>query len=154
MKNRGFTLIEFIVGMTAGFAITVVAAFLFAPVDNWVFTSARRTGFSQTSAAMMRVMKEVRRLDGVAQIQTFTAEQFQFVDIDSNTVNIQKTGTDLLLDGDALARNVQGLVFTYLDENGAVAALKDDIRVVKIELDVASGTMTIHLESAAKIRNL
>lgn len=154
MKKSGFTLLEFIIGMTAGVAIALVAVFLFAPVDNWVYTQSRRSGTSENSAAMMRMLKEIRRIKTPGQIQIFDADHLQFIDIDDQTVDFQKSGTDLLRDADVLARNVQGLTFSYMDEEGNVTTDVGEIRVVRVELVTTSGAQTIRLQSSARIRNL
>lgn len=147
-------MVEFIMGMTAGVTVALVAVFLFAPVENWVFTKARRSGVSDAQMAITRMLKEIRRIKAPGQIQTFTAEQLSFVDIENAAVTFQKTGTDLMRNGDVLARNVQGLVFTYLDKDGNVAAAAGQIRVMRVELAIVSGNQTVRLRSAARIRNL
>ena len=44
--------------------------------------------------------------------------------------------------------------FTYQDKDGAAAATAGQIRVIKVEVVLTSGSQTVRLESAARIRNL
>jgi len=154
MKRDGFTLVEFVILIAALSAVALTAWVLFAPVNNWFFTQNRRSGFGESAVAVTRVLKEVRRIKDPNQIFTFTSDHLNFMDIDNNTVDFQLSGSNFLRDSDVLARNVNSLNFTYLDEDGAVAAVKQDIRVIVINLATASGDQTIRLESAARIRNL
>lgn len=153
VKKRGFSLVEMVLGVAIGTIIALVAYFMIMPVESWVFTQARRGGMTACSAAMARMLKEIRVVNGPSQISTFTSDQLSFTDINSNLVTFQKSGTDLLRGGDALARNVQALIFSYLDENGNVTAVKADVRVIAVELAMTSGNQVIRLQSAARIRN-
>lgn len=146
-------MVEFVISMAIVAAFSTMIMFLYAPADNFAFTQARRAGFSETSVGMMRMLKEIRTMKDTNQIQMMTADHMRFLNASSQWVEIQKTGTNLMLDTDVLARNVSGLAFTYLDEDGNVTAVKQDVRVVRIGLDIGSMGQTIHLQSAARIRN-
>jgi len=87
------------------------------------------------------------------QINVMDADHIRFLDASSNWIEIQKSGTNLTLNTDVLARDVSSLTFTYLDEDGNVTAAKQDVRVIKIKLVIDSMGQTIRLESAARIRN-
>lgn len=154
MKNRGFTLIELVIGMAAGVAVALFAFMLFAPIENWMFTQSRRGGISGASVAVMRMEKEIMRVKTPSNILTLAPEQLRFVDIDGNTVSFQKSGTDLLRGSDVLARDVSSLTFTYLDKDGIVTAIAANVRVIKVNIAITSGTQTVRLETAALIRNL
>jgi prepilin-type N-terminal cleavage/methylation domain-containing protein len=154
MNRRGFTLVELIMVIAAGSAVALTIWVLFGPVNNWVFTQQRRSGYGEATVAVTRILKEIRRVKAPGQIQTWDADHFQFVDVDNNTVDFQLSGTDLLRDSDVLARNVSSLAFSYLDKDGAVAGAKGQIRVIKVEVILTSGVQTVRLESAARIRNL
>ncbi|MFH1829276.1 MAG: hypothetical protein ABH871_00670 [Pseudomonadota bacterium] len=154
MKKRGFSVVEFIMTIAAGAIGALMIWGLFGPVDNWMFTQRRRLGFSENSAAITRMVKEIRRVKAPGQILTFTADHFKFVDIDNNTIDFQLSGTDFMRDTDVLARNVQNITFTYQDKDGNVAAVASQIRVIKVKLVTTSGNQTIALETADRIRNL
>jgi hypothetical protein len=152
-KKNGFSIVELILGMAAGAAIALVAYFLVLPAESWVLTQARRGGVSDCSAALTRMLSEIRLINGPSGIQTFAVSQLVFNDVDGSSISFQKSGTDLLMAGDVLTRHVQSLEFTYLDENGAVTAVRDDIRVIRVKLVILSGGQPVRLESAARLRN-
>ena len=154
MKERGFTFIEFIIAMAAGLAIALIAVVLLTPLDSWVFSKERRVGTFEGQAAMMRMIKEIRHIKAPDQISTFSPERLTFVDVDDNTVDFQKSGSNLLRGSDPLAHDVQSLTFTYYDETGAAAAAAADIRVVRVELVLDVDGETITLRAAERIRNL
>lgn len=153
MNKKGFTLIELVIGMVAGAAISMVAVFLLAPMDNWVFTQSKRSGMNDASFVISRVIKEVRRIRSPADIATMTASRLTFTDIDAASVDFQFAAGELKRGTDVLARDVNAFSFTYLDENGAVTAVAASVRVVRVTLSMASGDETINLRSAAKVRN-
>lgn len=146
-------MIEFITAMVIIGALAMMIMFLYAPAENYAFTQSRRTGFSEGSAALTRMMKEIRTMKDVNQIQEMTSDHIRFLDGSSQWVEIQLSGTNLMLDTDVLARSVTGLTFTYLDEDGNTTATKQDVRVVDIALTIDSRGQIIRLESAARIRN-
>lgn len=152
-KERGFTLVEFIIGMAAGAAISLVVVFLFAPINNWFFTRERRGAVDETQVAMTRMMKEIVRVKSPSQISVFTATTLTFVDIDNATVSFSLSGQNLLRGADVLAREVQSLAFTYLDKDGVVTATNTSIRVIRINLTIGTGTRRVTLESSARLRN-
>jgi prepilin-type N-terminal cleavage/methylation domain-containing protein len=155
MKNkRGFTLIEFVLVMTAGVVIATMAFVLLGPVDNWVHTKRRRAGASEGQAALMRMIKEIRHVKTPGQITNFNPERLTFVDVDDNTVDFQKSGNYLMRGSDVLANNIQSLNFTYYDKDGNVAATAGDIRVIRAELALTVEGLTIRFRSAERIRNL
>ena len=154
MKGKGFTLVELVIAIAAVSAVALMTWVLFGPVNNWMFTQRRRAGFAENSAAITRVLKEIRRVKAPGQIQTWTSDHFRFVDIDNNAVDFQLSGTDLMRDSDVLVRDVSGITFSYLDRNGAAAGAVGQIRMIRVKLVTTSGGQTITLESAARMRNL
>lgn len=153
MNRRGLTMLELILTITAGAAISLIAYILINPVDNVLVTTLRRGGVTEAQAAMTRMLAEIERVKEPALISTMTSSYLAFTDVDDQAVDFQLSGTDLLRGSDVLARNVSALTFQYLDENGAVTAVADDVRVIRISVTITSGNQTINLQSAAGIRN-
>jgi prepilin-type N-terminal cleavage/methylation domain-containing protein len=153
MSKKGFTFVELIIGMTAGAAIALVVFVLFAPTENWLFTQARRIGTTEDSAALMRIVREVGRINGTSNILAFEAGRLRFVDIDGNTVEFTTSGSELQRNGDALAENVQGISFQYLDKGGNATAVRDQISVIEIELATLAGGNPVRLRTGGRLRN-
>jgi len=161
--HKGFTMVELVIAMTAGVAIAMVAMFLYAPVRNWVFIKDRRGGMAEGSAAVMKITREIGRINNPSLITAMTATSLRFTDIDSAIVCFFQASTNILrgsgaaactaATGDVLARNVQSITFTYLDKDGAVTAVAANVRIIKLLLVVTSGSQTIRLESSTRVRN-
>lgn len=153
-NQRGFTLLELVLGLVAGAVIAAVAFMLLTPVHNWFFTKQRVIGLDDTRAALTRMTNEIKRIKSSDDISTFAAQQLTFTDYDDNVVTFQQSGTDLLKNGAVLARNVQNFNFTYLKDDGTVALTAQEIRVIRVRLDIASGNEIIRLRSGERIRNI
>lgn len=153
MKPRAFTLVEIVIGMAAGAAVTLALASLWAPVDNWMFTVSRRGGISEAQTALMRMVKEIRRVKTPNDILTMGAVDFRFTDIDDSAVEFRLQGTDLERNSDVLASNVQGLLFEYLDAGGAAAGAAANVRTVRVTIQIDAGETTVVMRSSARIRN-
>lgn len=158
MKIRGFTLVETVIGMTAGAAVALMVFMLLTPAQNWLFTQTRRAGINENQTAVARIVSEINRIKSPAQIQNnFSVSNLQFVDIDNNAVTIQQSGTNILLNGDVLASNVQAFSLLYYDEDGNPIidqAAPIQIRVIELRLEITCGSQLVRLQSSARIRNL
>lgn len=152
--KKGFTLIELVVGMVIGVAVAMVAYTLVEPTQNWLFSEARRGGMGQGEAAMMRMVREIRRIKSPGSLAMHAPTQLSFIDYEDNIVNFQLVGSNLMRGSNVLARGVQGLVFGYLNENGIPTSTTADIRVITIDLMIDSGTQTVRLSSGERIRNI
>lgn len=152
-KKRGFTLVELIMAVViAGIVSIIFAAVINGAMQSWLFLRDQRQMVTDAGSVMMRIVREIRRCNGTANIQAFNSGQFQFVDIDGNTVNFQLNGPNVQRNGVTLINNVSGLNFTYLDLIGAVTAARDSIRTVQITLLVNNGVRNARLQGAAAIR--
>ncbi|MBU0574033.1 MAG: type II secretion system GspH family protein [Candidatus Margulisbacteria bacterium] len=156
--KKGYTLIEsIIVIVVLSAAVFAIGTFLFKLTDSWATVRNKNNIASASRLAMNRMVREIRRVNKPSQIITFTATEFRFVDVGSGTVRFYQSGTDLYRDSDILASNLNssdGLSFTYLDQNGAVTATKQDIKTIRISLHLEYGDDDYYLQSSARIRNL
>lgn len=151
---KGFTAIELVLGIVVGVAVALVAYVMLEPVRNFAFTEARRAGTNTGEVAMLRMVKEIGRINQPSQITTHTATQLSFVDYDTNAITYQLSGTDILRNGNVLASGVQSLAFEYLDEDGIVTAIPADMRIITVELNISVGDQVVRLRSAERIRNI
>ena len=152
--EKGFTLIELVVGIVAGAIVAAVAYTLIEPTQSWLFSEARRGGMGGGGAAMMRMVREIRRIKSPGSIATHSPTQLSFVDYDDSMVNFQLVGTNLMRGSNVLIRGVQSLNFDYLNENGISTSVTADIRIVTIDMTIASGAQLVRLSSAERIRNI
>jgi len=157
MNQKAFTLIELIMVITLiGITALMLAPFISTCLDAWLFSESERDVVFSSRLAMNRMVREIRQVFRASSINTFTATEFEFVDVDSNTINFQQSGSSLNRDSNELAQNLQnpdGLTFTYLDSDGNVTATQADIRMVRIKLIIESGDSSITLQSLARFRN-
>ncbi len=154
MKRNGLTVIELVLGLTAGAIVAFVAVFLMAPADNWLFIMERRTASAEVERAVDRILREISRIKSPSQVTTFGASNLTFTDIDNQVVSFSLTGGDLMRGNSSpLAKNVQSLTFEYLGKDGIPAAAASSIRVIRVTVVMTAGTQTVRLQSAAQLRN-
>lgn len=155
---KSFTLIELImvivlVGIIAG----VITPFLANSFRYWVLTRSERDAIFSARLAINRMVREIREIKNVSSITVFTPTQFTFTDINDNSIDFRQSGSSLMRNSYELSDKLQnpgGLTFTYLDQNGNVTAVQNDIRMVRIGLILQKGDATVTLESLARFRNL
>ena len=158
-KNlKGFTLLEvlivlFVVGIVAG----VITPLISTALDSWIFQKAEIDLLFSSRLSMNRMVREIRQIKNAAYITTFTATKLEFQDINDNVINFQQVGNSLLRNSNELTDKLKptgGLNFTYLDNNGDVATVKEDISMVRVKLILESGDNNITIQSLSRLRNL
>lgn len=158
MKKKGFTLIEIIMVVVILAVVSFIfGAFITTAIDSWVFVKTREDALSSARKSIIRMTREMRRIKKPVHIITATTTECQFVDIGEGIVDFKQNGTNLLRNDVVLATGVVdpgGLVFTYLDEDGNPTSVKQDIRSIRIKLNIQREEQDIKLESAVRIRNL
>lgn len=160
MKKRSFTLIELIMVITVvGIIAAVLAPFIATSFDAWIFHNSERDVLFSGRLAMNRMLREIRRIKNLSSITTFSATEFDFLDIDSNRIDFKQSGGILLRNADELTNkllNPGGLSFTYLKSTDpdVAAVQKQDIRIVRIRLQLVSGDSTLSIQSSLRLRNL
>lgn len=158
---RGFTLIELIMVITiAGLIAAVFSPFISSTLDAWLFTKSERDVVFSARLAMNRMVREIRHVKDTDSISTFTDTEFEFIDINDNSINFQQSNNSLLRNSYELTdklQNSDGLEFTYLTsdlQKIQSQSRKDDIRIVRITLILESGDSTITIQSLSRFRNV
>lgn len=156
-KHRGFSLTELIMVMAvAGIIAVIFSLVIYSGLDTWLFLRGQKRLMAETSSALRRMVREIKRTRGTtdADILTFTATRYQFRDMNNTLIDFQKVGSNLNRNNAVLLENLpaDGLAFVYWDKNGAVTIEKSDIRTIGITLKTASGGNIINLRSAAGLR--
>lgn len=158
MKKKSFTLIEMVLVTVILAAIAVmIAPFINVALDAWVVNKTERNLVFSARLATNRMVREMREIKDTDSITTFTETEFEFLDINDNTINYQQSSSLLLRNSDELATMLQdpgGLSFSYLDSSGNPTGTKSNIRMVRMTLTLISGDISITLESLAKLRNV
>ncbi|MBU4148945.1 MAG: prepilin-type N-terminal cleavage/methylation domain-containing protein [Candidatus Omnitrophica bacterium] len=158
MNKRGFTLIELVmVIVIIAIIVVMIAPFIATMLDSWLFLKTERDMLFSTRLALNRVVREIRQIENVASIATFTATEFEFDEVGSNTINFRQSGSSLLRNSDELCDKLQdpgGLTFTYLDSDGNVTATAANIRMVRVKMILELEDSSITIESSATFRNI
>ncbi|MBI5078655.1 type II secretion system protein [Candidatus Saganbacteria bacterium] len=160
MKSNkpGFTLIEAVVVISLLAIVSFgIGGFILTSMQNWMLTSGREAAVNNARNAMNRVTAELRRINKPANILTAASSKCAFVDISTQVITFEQSAANLLRNSDILAAGLgspEGLRFTYLDANGNVTAVTQDIRSIRVWLFLFSGGQSTTLESSARIRTL
>ena len=157
MNKNGFTLIEVIMGMAITAIIVVVISFVInTGMDSWFFMNEQGKMMADVRSAVRRMQREINRTASNESISTFSSAEYEFVDVDNNTINYQMNATNLERNNILLLENLapsEGLEFVYLDENGIETSSKEGIRTIQFTIKVSKGTNQVLLRSSAGIRN-
>ena len=157
INKEGFSLVEFIIVIVIIGAIAGMAApFISTILNAWVFSKTERDIIFSARLSLNRMAREIRQIRNVASINTFTSTEFDFIHIDDNQIDFKQSGSLLLRNANELSDKLQnpgGLEFTYLDSDGNVTGVRDNIRMVRIKLILVSGSNNLTVESLARFRN-
>ncbi len=158
--QHGFSLIELImviliVGIIAGMSALLVSQGFNAFFNSEDILDAN----SQGQLAMQRMARDIQLIRSPADISTATSGQLSFTDINNNTVSYVLSGSNLNLTKNAntqtLAIGVNGLTFTYYDQNGTTPPASTAVtRYIKVTLIVTQNNVNYTLATAIYPRNL
>jgi prepilin-type N-terminal cleavage/methylation domain-containing protein len=161
IKNHraGVTLIEMImVIMIVGIISSIFAVVFNGGMSGWFFMKDQKGMMMETRAVMKRMIREIKttKNNDSGSILNFEMTRYRFVDVNNNTVDYQKSGTNLLRNGSVILDNLDangGLQFYYFNSSGAQTSSREFIRTVRVVLFTQSGNNSVRLQSAAGIRN-
>ncbi len=159
MNKKAYTLMEIVISVAiAGIVAGVFAIVINAGMENWFLLKGQKRIMMETRAAMQRMLREIRitRDTSDTGILNFTSTRYRFRDINNNTIDYQRDGSDLERNNRVLLENLAasgGLEFVYLDASGETTAVRGNIRSVRVTLIVQEGDNRVRLRSAASIRN-
>ena len=154
--KRGFSMVEAIVSVIViGIIASILSLFIRSSFDAWFFLNRQEKISSEARSTLAQMSSEVKRIKQNTNILTYTSSELSFIDLDDNTITYSQEGTSLYRNGvDVLGRlqDPGGIVFTYLAEDGSVAATKQDISAIRFKLTLVIGSNRYASESAAWIR--
>ena len=163
--GKGFTLLEVIIVILILAVVAGTGVQLMINVTKASVLQYNRKEMSETARlALDRVIREIRRILNDTSVVIATSGAFQFINIDSENITFNTSGTTLqrIVDGttNALADNVSSLTFTYYDSAGAtiatpvVSPLATDIRRVEVDLTLSSGGTDYYSKAQVSPRRL
>ncbi len=157
MNKKAVTLVELVMVIAvAGIIGVTLGVYVSTTLDSWALSRTERDIVFSARLALNRMIREIRQVKGVSDINVFNSDEFSFTDINSNSINFKQSGNSLLRNSDELSDKLQnpgGLTFTYLDANGNITAVKNDIRKVRVKLIIESGNSSITIQSQARCMN-
>jgi prepilin-type N-terminal cleavage/methylation domain-containing protein len=159
---KGLTLIELVMTIViVGILLGVLSFSVKGIMDMWNFWSFRSEVVSQGRVAVMRMVREIRQVRNETSIFIADRSSMQFNDTNNQTVDYSLSGSDLIRNGNVLARGVNNLTFSYYNITNAElaplplnAASRPEIYVIGITLKITSGDQNKTLETRVYPRNL
>lgn len=152
----GFTLIEAITSIVLAALISlVVAAALAEGISAWTFFSGQKSLAVESRAALYRLTREIKLINGQTNILTFESDRLDFIDENSQTVSFAQVGSRLQRNSETLLANLAtagGFRLTYLDSTETVTMIKSRLRVINVRLTTLRNENKYVLESAARLR--
>jgi prepilin-type N-terminal cleavage/methylation domain-containing protein len=154
--KKGFTLVEIVIVIVMMAIVSFfIAVYMREGINAWQYMCGQKNITLSTRAAMNRIVKELKRAKQNTNITTHTTTEITFLDVYNDTITFSQEGTVLYRNSDILLEGLLdpgGLVFTYLDKDGNVTAITNEMRVVRCRLTVVEEENRFILESAARIR--
>jgi len=136
-----------IIGLTASYVI-IESAKVYARTVPAMDASYK------ANLAAERMKREIRDLKSTSSITTLGATAFTFDDSSDNTIAYSLSGTDLLRNGDLLAKGTTDLSFSYWKDDGTTASSASDLHFVEVALTVQTGNEPYAVQMAAFPRAL
>lgn len=159
-NQKGFTLIEMVLGITLMSLMIGAAALAFKPVlDVWGLTSPLNESTDITSYALSRMSFETSQIKDDTSLTVANAGRLKFTDVSNSSIDYSLAGTNLMRNADILARGVQSVAFSYYDINNTaittpqVAPSKTNVWRIVIKMTVQKGGQSVTMESEVHPRN-
>lgn len=153
--SAGFTLLELVlVILILGILGTAGSVMLAQGIETYYTSQGSSQADWQGRLALERMARDIRTVRSAADITTASASQFQFTDVNNNSVNYTLSGTNLNRGSDVLAEGVSTLTFTYWDNNALVTAVLANIRYVGIQLGITQGGVNYTVRTVVELREL
>lgn len=154
-KHQGFTLIEIVVVIVLISIIAAISSQMLAQGFNAYLTSEDITDANwQGQLAMERMVRDLRTVRSANDISVNTSSAFTFVNLAGSTMAYSLSGSNLMLNGNILARGVNSLTFTYYDKNGSAGPSVIDIHYVNVALNITQNNENYSVNTTVFLRDL
>lgn len=149
IRMNGFTLIEmiFVILIVAIGGIAISRFFSQSLILSRTAQNAQEA-LNNGENAIERMVQDIRQLRSSSDMTIFTSSQLSFVDSGGNTDDYSLSGSNLLFNNQILINNVSNLTFAYYDKNGTSTNTKNNIRYIRINLQLAGNASNINLTTA------
>lgn len=152
----GFTLIEMVIVIVVmSIVATMVGTFMASAIHAYTGGRDANEVMGRGQFALERMKRELRELRSPADVTTWTATQFSFVDIYGQNIDYSFSGAQLLRNGQVMVDGITASGFSYLQADGqTLPAASTDIRIIGFSFSVAVGDYQQHAAATVLARNL
>ncbi len=161
MKNRGFTLVEYILVIAlSGIIFVSLAQAVIITIRSFDIALAGTEIIGKYDTAYARMMREIRHVKNVSSLVTANSNEIRFIDVDNNDIDYRMSGNQLLRNSTAAIDGVTALTFEYYDRNSAAIATpivspsSTNVRMVAVTITVAASNQSVTVQSLTKLRNV
>ena len=162
-NSKGYTLIEAaVVFLLVAIISFGIGSFMVSSTKLWLFISGRQSAVKISQSAMNRLVGEIRKIKSKNDLLKAQTWEVQFNTIDSATnEDFKQVGSNLMrvsgansniLAAGLISPEGKGLVFTYLNSTDAVTSVPNQIRSIRIWLNLSANGQSVTLESSARMR--
>ena len=150
-KLLGFTLLELIISMVLlGILTSMFAPFAGEAIKNALQHYAIGGILGEGRVASLRLVRDLRSGQSV---QTASASQIVFTDVNNNSITYSLSGAYLQRNSVNLSGDVSSLSFAYYDKTGAVTATLASVCYVKYTLGLTRNSLPYSFSSVIWLRN-
>jgi hypothetical protein len=160
---KGYTLIEAaVVFLLIAILAFGLGSFIVSSTRLWLFLDGRQSAVKIAQVSMNRLVTEIKKIKTKNDLLTMGTYEVQFNTFDlATSEDFKQVGSSLVRvsggNTNTLAQVLtspegKGLVFTYLNSLDAVTAVANQVRTIRIWLNLTSNGQSYTLESSARIR--
>ena len=148
-RSGGFTLVEMVVVIALLGIIGLVPSYVIVEsMRVYARTAPKVDAAYQARLADDRMKREIRDLKGLGRVTAMTSSAFTFDDSSDTTIAYSLSASNLLRNGDLMAKGVTSLTFSYWKSDGTVASAAADLNLVEYDLTVQTGSEPYRVQAA------
>jgi prepilin-type N-terminal cleavage/methylation domain-containing protein len=154
MAIRGYTLVEMVAVMTILGIVGMVSSYvIFESMKVYARTVPALDASYQARLAVERMKSDFRDMKA-GSITTYTSTALTFQLSAGQTIAYSLSGSNLLRNGDLLAKGVSAFTFGYRKEDGTSATAAVDLHLLELDLTVQTAGQPYRVQTAVFPRNL
>lgn len=154
LAKKGFTLVEMVAVITILGIVGMVSSYvIFESTKVYARTLPWLDASYQCRLAVEQMKSELRDLEP-GSLTTFTPIALTFQLLSGQPLTYSLAGSNLLRNGDLLAKGVQAFSLTYRKRDGTSALIAADVHLLELDLTVQAGGQTCRVQTAVFPRSL